>query len=92
MENLKFEDLPKATEEVLKKLSSLENELHEIKMNLQPKEPLDLMTREETADFLKIHISTLWHWTKKGILPSYGIGNRVYYKRNEVENCLIQLS
>ncbi|WP_299159308.1 helix-turn-helix domain-containing protein [uncultured Eudoraea sp.] len=50
------------------------------------------MTREETAQSLKISLSTLWHWSKKGILPSYGIGNRVYYKRSEIENSLIRIN
>ena len=34
------------------------------------------LTRQETADFLKINITTLWNWTNKGKIKSYGIGNR----------------
>lgn len=90
MENLKFEDLPKAMELVLNKLSQIEVELKNIRQNFQPKEQLELMTREETSEFLKVSLSTLWHWSKKGILPSYGIGNRVYYKRSEVLDKLIR--
>ena len=92
MENLRFEDLPKATEIMLEKLSLLEQELKEIKMNFQPKELDELMTREEVADYFKISMSTLWHWTKKGKLIAHGIGNRVYYKRSEVESCLIRIN
>ncbi|WP_299160099.1 helix-turn-helix domain-containing protein [uncultured Eudoraea sp.] len=55
-------------------------------------ESIELLTREETAEYLKISLSTLWHWSKKGILPSYGIGNRVYYKRIEIEEALIKLT
>jgi hypothetical protein len=91
MENLKLEDLPRAMEEVLRKLDRLENDLNEIKENFQPKEPLELMTREETAEFFKISLATLWQWSRKGILPSYGIGNRIYYKRNEVTNSLLKI-
>jgi excisionase family DNA binding protein len=83
MSHLKFEDLPKAMEKVLERLSILERELKAIKQNFQPKEPVELLTREETAEYLKISLSTLWHWSKKGILPSYGIGNRVYFQCNE---------
>jgi len=86
MKNLKFEDLPNAIELVLEKLSILESELKILKESFQPKEPEELMTREETAEFLKVSLTTLWHWSKKGILPSYGIGNRVYYKRSEIKN------
>ena len=46
------------------------------------------LTREETEDFLKINISTLWHWTKKGNLVCYGIGNRRYYNKKEIIDVL----
>lgn len=92
MSILKFEDLPEAMETVLEKLSILEEELKAIKQNFQPKEPIELLTREETAKYLKVSLSTLWHWSKKGILLSYGIGNRVYYKRSEVEASLIRIN
>lgn len=89
MKNLKFEDLPSAMETVLEKLSNLEEELKSIKQNFQPKEPIELLTREETAEYLKISLTTLWNWSKIGILCSYRIGNRVYYKRSEVEDRLV---
>ena len=88
MKNLKFEDLPNAAELILEKLSILESELKILKESFQPREPEELMTREETAEYLKVSLTTLWHWSKKGILPSYGIGNRVYYKRSEVESII----
>lgn len=84
MSNLKFEDLPKAMETVLEKLSLIEQELEAIKKNYQPITPEELMTRHETAAYLKVTLTTLWDWNKKGILLSYGIGNRVYYKRSEI--------
>lgn len=92
MNKLKFEDLPLSMEQALEKLSLIEEELKSIKQNFQPKEPVELLTREETAEYLKISLSTLWHWSKKGVLSSYGIGNRVYYKRNEVEASLIRIN
>ena len=42
------------------------------------------LTRQETADFLKINITKLWHWTNKGKIKSYGIGNRRYYNKQEI--------
>lgn len=53
--------------------------------------PQEYLTRQETADMLKINLSTLHIWTKKGILKAYGVESRVYYKRNEVESVLIPL-
>lgn len=44
----------------------------------------DLMTREAVCKLLSITKVTLWKHTKMGKLKSYGIGNRVMYKRSEV--------
>jgi len=51
----------------------------------------ELLMRDEAAKLLKINITTLYHWTRKGKLPSYGIGNRVYYKRSEIMNSLVKV-
>jgi len=65
--------------------------LPELIKEFQPKIPTEYLTRTEVAELLKINLSTLWSYTKKKILISYGIGNRVYYKRTEVENAIVQL-
>jgi len=49
----------------------------------------ELLSRTETAKILKVELTTLWSWTKKGKLTAYGIGNRVYYKRGEIMKALI---
>jgi len=51
----------------------------------------ELLTREETCQFLKIDSSTLWAWTNKGKVKAYGIGARRYYKRSELLECLTLL-
>lgn len=48
------------------------------------KEPEDLLTVEETLNFLKCSKQALWNWRKNGILPSYRLGNRVYYKKSDI--------
>lgn len=51
----------------------------------EPQQPEnDLMTREAVCKLLSITKVTLWKHTKTGKLKSYGIGNRVMYKRSEV--------
>jgi hypothetical protein len=52
----------------------------------------ELLTRIETAEFLKINSTTLWQWTKKGKVTAYGIGNRVYYKTGELKKALIKIN
>jgi len=55
-------------------------------------EPLqdELLSRKEVAVMLKISMTTLYHWTKNGLLKSYKIGNRVLYKRSEVESAVFE--
>jgi len=91
MENIKFEDLPMAMENTIERLSTIEEQLNQLMDNFQPKEPVELMTRKEVAEYFKIDTSTLWNWTKKKRLISYGIGARVYYKRTEIEDALVKM-
>lgn len=65
--------------------------LPELKKEFQPKTPTEYLTRADVSELLKIDISSVHNWTKRGILISYGIGGRVYYKRTEVENAIQQL-
>lgn len=44
----------------------------------------ELMTRDEVCKMLSFNKTSLWKHTKSGKLASYGIGNRVLYKRSEV--------
>ena len=66
-------------------------EIEKLRNHFQPREPEELMTRKDVANFLKCDISTIHNWTTKGKLIPYGIGNRVYYKRSQVTQSLIQL-
>ena len=63
-----------------------------VKCGIQSKENSEeLLTREETCQFLKIDSSTLWAWTNKQKVKAYGIGARRYYKRSELLECLTLL-
>ena len=42
------------------------------------------LTAKETASLCKVTTVTVHEWTKKGILTKYKIGNRVFYKRDEI--------
>lgn len=69
----------------------INGQLEELKKSFQPKTPEEFLSRKATAQLLDINLSTLYLWTKKGILQSYGISGKVYYKRSEVESALIEL-
>lgn len=72
-------------------LKGVKVQLNELIKHFQPVKPSEFLTRNEVADLLKVDISTLYNWTKKGVLVQYGIGGRVYYKRQEVEEAIIKI-
>ena len=82
------------TVEQLKQLigTSVRNGIIELQKEIQTKDNSEeLMTREETCQFLKIDSSTLWAWTNNGKVKAYGIGARRYYKKTEIMECLTLL-
>lgn len=62
--------------------------IKEIQENFSPKKPDEYLTRTETCELLKIDLSTLHRWRKSGDVPCYGISNRVYCKRSEIDELL----
>jgi len=79
------------TPEELRKIvrSEMKSEIADLTTKINSKEQSGLLTRIEVCEFLKINLSTLYLWTKKGKIPSHTIGNRVYYKLNEVLDSLV---
>ena len=85
LENLDAESLKELIQDGIK------SELQDFKKEISTHDPDELLTRTETCKYLQIDSSTLWHWTNKGKVTAYGIGNRRYYKKTELLNCLIPL-
>ena len=75
----------------LNDIEYIKNEIATLRKSFQPKEPNEYLTRLEVSELLKIDLSSVHNWTKKGILQSYQIGGRVYYKRKEVESGIVKL-
>jgi hypothetical protein len=80
---------PEELKQIIKEV--IQEELLEVRKQLEEKDSEVLMSRQETIDFLKIDSSTLWSWTNKGKIDCYGIGNRRYYKKADVLNSLVLL-
>ena len=56
----------------------------------QPSIPVkELMTRKETAELFDVSLVTIHEWCKSGILKPYKVGNRSYFKRAELMECLL---
>lgn len=78
-------------EDLRSDIDFIKAELKELKQNFQPKEPKTYLSRQETADLLKVDLSTLYNWHKRKILIPNGIGNRVLYLREDIENAIVEL-
>ncbi len=59
--------------------------------NAKPKQQEEYLTRGEVAELLKVNISTIHNWCKNGQLKPYGIGNRVYFLKSDIQESLIPL-
>ena len=80
-----------SVEELKKELISEFEKAIAILININDNEE-KLLTREETAQMLKVSLVTLWDWTRKDVLPAYRIGYKVRYKKNEVLASLKQMN
>jgi hypothetical protein len=69
----------------------VKSQLDELKKSFQAKTPDELLTRSETAKLLKINLSSVHNWSKRGILTAFQMGGRVYYKLSQIESTLIEL-
>lgn len=61
-----------------------------ISKELEIKKPEEYLTIDEVCSLLKIEKSTLWRWGRDKKIPSYGIGNRVYYIRSEIDQLILK--
>ena len=75
-------------EQAERTLNLLKGEFEAIKKEFQPKQPTEYLTRKDVKELLKVDLSTVHNWTKKGKLKAYGIAGRIYYKRHEVEQAI----
>ena len=72
-------------------ISAVTSQLISSTSYLKAHENSELLSRKETAAYFNIALSTLWKYTKKGNLKAYYIGNKVFYKKNEIECALVNL-
>jgi hypothetical protein len=83
--------MEKPFEIILQRLEQIEIAIQ--KLNALPENNDDiLLSRLETSKLLKINLTSLWKHTKSGKLKSYGIGNRVFYKKEEVLKSLTRIN
>ena len=70
-------------------LEGISKQLKEFSKNFTPKEPTIWITRKEASELLGVSLVTIHNWTKDNIISAYKIGNRVRFRRSEIENILL---
>ena len=73
-------------------LTDVRAEIKSLAQNFKPITPPEYLTRQETAQILKVSLVTLSDWNKKKILNPYRLGNLIRYKRAEIEQALININ
>jgi excisionase family DNA binding protein len=53
---------------------------------LNKKESDVLLSRQEAAEYLKVSLTTIHHWSNQKIIKPIYLGNRVYFKKQDILN------
>ena len=72
-------------EQIISLFEGLQNQISDLKQNFEPKIPNEYITRNDLAEMLKVDLSTIHNWCKRGKIVPHNIGNRVYFLRSEIE-------
>ncbi len=73
-------------------VNRVEKLINDLAKKMLINEPDELMSRQETADYLKISLVSLWTWTKNNLIPAHKIGNKVRYKKSEILESLQKMN
>jgi len=84
-ETVSFDSLPSLVLRLSNDVQEIQKNIEEIKLNFSIKEPEEYLTRQEIAKKFKVDLSTIHNWVKRGLLKPHCIGNRVYFKKSEIE-------
>lgn len=82
-----FESLETQLQDLKKLMVTLQSQIQ----TPQPLKQTKFLTREDVASLLQISESTVFNWTKSGILKAYQCGGRIFYKLHEIEASMIEL-
>lgn len=63
----------------------------QFKKEFQPEVPDEILSRTEASKMLKITVTTLDRWTNQGRLKRFGLGKKIFYKRSQLEEALVEL-
>lgn len=70
----------------------VKSQLEDFKKNFEPKTPTQYYSRSQVCKKLGISPATLHNWVKQKKLPCFGLGGRIFFKSEDIENSIIQLN
>ena len=83
MNEITFEQLPKAVSQLYDKLNSIERLLLDKSNEPQP-EPEQLLTIQQAGEFLKLKVPTLYGLVQRAEIPVCKRGKRLYFSKQEL--------
>lgn len=90
-----FETMPTLLMQVQENQKKLAQQLSDFQksfeQNSRPTQK-EILTIEETCTLLGVNRSTLYKWEKEGVVLSYGLEKRRYYKYSEIMERIVPLN
>lgn len=77
-------------EELFQKIEEIVSRKLDEKIKTEKPKSFSWLSRKEVAILLKVNVVTVHNWTRDGLLSSYRIKSRIYYKSNEVESAVVK--
>jgi excisionase family DNA binding protein len=87
---LTFDQLPTAVTMLTKEISELKRLLIEKKEHTPTEQPDQLLTIQQTAEFLSLAVPTIYTMVSRGEIPVMKRSKRLYFSRIELINYLKQ--
>jgi len=72
-------------------IDDIKRQLENLNLNFQPKQPKTYLSRAEVSKMLNVSLVTLNKWNKSGKLKAVGIGGRVLYRQEDIDNAIVEL-
>tara|TARA_B110000967_G_C18774504_1_gene504842 strand:- start:840 stop:1112 length:273 start_codon:yes stop_codon:yes gene_type:complete len=72
-------------------IDGVKTQLETLKLHFETKQPKPLLSRAEVSKMLNVSFVTLNKWNKNGKLKAVGIGGRVLYRQEDIDNAIVEL-
>jgi hypothetical protein len=72
-------------------IEGVKTQLESLKLHFEPKQPKTYLTRAEVSKMLNVSFVTLHKWHRSSKLKAVGIGGRVLYRQEDIDNAIVEL-